>query len=113
MKTRDKLTGYKTLVLINLGMALVMFTLRLWIATAVRQVIAGEPTGVDGPTEFAVAWLGTFVMTPVILILLIVPAIITIWQSAKMLEQKTLSQKSVWLMLAVIGVVIELVAVFI
>lgn len=113
MTARDKLTGYKTLVLINLGMALVMFTLRLWIATAVRQIVAGEPTGVDGPAEFAIASLGTLVVTPVILILLIVPAVITIWQSAKMLEQKTLSRKSVWLMLAVVGIVVELVAVFI
>lgn len=113
MTARDKLTGYKTLVLINLGMALVMFTLRLLIAAAVRQVATGEQTGADGPAEFAFASLGALVITPVILILLVVPAVITIWQSAKMLDQKTLSQKSVWLLLAVVGIVIEFVAVFI
>lgn len=113
MKSRDKLTAYKTLVLINLGMAIALLCLRLAIKDVVRAVVTGDTAGADGPTVFAAAMLGTFFMTPVALILLIVPAIITVCQSAKLLDRKTLSTKSVWFVLAVIGVVVEIVAVFI
>lgn len=113
VKSRDKLTGYKTLVLINLSMAIALLCLRLVIKATVQTVATGDTTGVDGPTVFAATMLGTFFMMPVTLILLIVPAIITVYQSAKLLDRKTLSTKSVWFVLAVIGVTIEVIAVFV
>lgn len=111
-KPHDKLMAYKTLVIINLGIAVAMFALRWWITAAVRQVLNGETTGEDGPAEFAVVCLGSFIVGPVTLILLIAAAIITICQSMKLVERKTLSPQSLWLMLAATGVVIEVVAVF-
>lgn len=103
--------AYKTLVMINLGMAIAMFLLRWMILVISQQMVSGNTAGADGPAIFAMVVLGVFMINPVTLVLLIVPGVITICQSARLLEQKMLCANSVWFVLAVLGVVVESLAV--
>lgn len=108
----SNLNAYKTLVLINLAIAVVMFAVRWWVAAVLKVVLSGDTTSGDGPALFAAAGLGVLMITPVTLILLIVAALITICQSTKLIEKQTLTMNSPWLLIAVLGVVLEVVAVF-
>ena len=111
-KPHDKLMAYKTLVIINLSIAIGMLILRWWISAIMQLTLSGDTSVGDGPALFALAGIGALMIVPATLIILIAAAIITIYQSTKLVERKQLSMNSPWLLLAVIGIIIEVVAVF-
>lgn len=102
-------SAYKTLAIINLILAILMAIVSNFVMTAIKQALSSADPNIGGPETFAVVFIGTFIMGPAILIMLIVPAIITICQSVKFLKREVLTTSSPWFVAAMAGIGVEIV----
>lgn len=102
------LRPYRTLVTINLAITLIILLFRQFFLVVISQILNGETAGVSGPEAFAVLMFCTFITIPATIIIQIVPAIITIFQSARLVKHKTITMNNPWFIMAIIGVMIEL-----